>query len=159
MRSHHHPLRTSTRWFPPHAPCSVAVTMSRRRVTDLHPAIDAALEAHPAGPAWLEQLSDPVMHKIPGEFFVDLIRMGMVEGIIRAAGRLGPTIVRAAPSWAVSCRRHPRPAGRFRGRRQQGLLADDQPGLVRLPRVRPSTGKRVAADDFEMLKIDRTRPA
>ena len=55
------------------------------------PAIEAAgFEAHPAGPAWLENLSDPVMQKImAGEFFVDLIRMGMVEGIIRAATATG----------------------------------------------------------------------
>src|SRR6478752_3305211 len=42
------------------------------------PTIQAAgFEAHPAGPSWLESLSDPVMQKImAGEFFVDLIRMG-----------------------------------------------------------------------------------
>ena len=59
------------------------------------PAIEAAdFEAHPAGPAWLEQLSDPVMQKImAGEFFVDLIRMGMVEGVIRAAKATGADVI------------------------------------------------------------------
>lgn len=55
------------------------------------PAIEAAgFEAHPAGPVWLERMSDPVMQKIlAGEFFIDLIRMGMVEGVIRAVTSTG----------------------------------------------------------------------
>ena len=55
------------------------------------PAIETAgFEAHPAGPAWIENLADPVMQQIlAGEFFVDLIRMGMAEGIIRAAKATG----------------------------------------------------------------------
>src|SRR5688572_32258255 len=61
------------------------------------PAIEGAgFAAHPAGPAWLENLGDPVMQKIlAGEFFVDLVRMGMVEGVVRAAaGREADAIVR-----------------------------------------------------------------
>src|SRR6266511_1903697 len=55
------------------------------------PAIEAAgFEAYPAGPAWLEHLSDTVMKKIlAGQFCVDLIGMGMVEGVIRAAKATG----------------------------------------------------------------------
>src|SRR6478672_3304904 len=58
------------------------------------PAIEAAgFEAHPAGPAWVANLSDPVMQQIlAGEFFVDLIRMGMVEGVIRAARTTGADV-------------------------------------------------------------------
>ncbi len=65
------------------------------------PAIEAAgFEAHPAGPAWLENLGDPVMQKIiAGEFFVDLARMGMVEGVVRAA-----TATRADASSAAARR-------------------------------------------------------
>ena len=71
------------------------------------PAIKTAgFAAHSAGPAWLEHLSDPVMQKImAGEFFVDLIRMGMVEGVIRAAKATAPMLSSAAAAnWAVSWR-------------------------------------------------------
>ena len=40
----------------------------------------------PAGPSWLENMADPVMQEIlRKEFFTELVRMGMVEGIVRAA--------------------------------------------------------------------------
>ncbi len=125
------------------------------------PSIEAAgFEAHPAGPEWLERLSDPVMQKImAGEFLVDLIRMGMVEGIIQAAkvtqadaivrgsgelaglvaaAILGLPVVSAAPG-----------AAKF----YEPMI---RPGVARAAAEHGLDGERVAAPDFEMLRIDRT---
>jgi UDP:flavonoid glycosyltransferase YjiC (YdhE family) len=128
------------------------------------PAIEAAgFEAHPAGPAWLERLSDPVMQKImAGEFFVDLIRMGMVEGIIRAAKATGAdAIVRGSGELG----------GLVAGAILELPLASAAPAAAKFyePMIRPSVaraaaehgldGERVADVDFEMLRIDRTPPS
>ena len=128
------------------------------------PAIEAAgFEAHPAGPAWLEQLSDPVMQKImAGEFFVDLIRMGMVEGIIRAAKATGAdAIVRGSGELG----------GLVAGAILQLPVASAAPAAAKFyePMIRPGVaraaaehgldGDRVTDVDFEMLRIDRTPPS
>src|SRR6266508_6845359 len=127
------------------------------------PAIEAAgFEAYPAGPAWLENLSDPVMQKIlAGEFFVDLIRMGMVEGVIRA--------VKATSSEAIV----------HGGAELCGLIAGAildlpvataatggtkmfwpfmRPGIMRAAAEHGLDGERVTGEDFELLRIDRTPP-
>lgn len=128
------------------------------------PAIEAAgFEAHPAGPAWLERLSDPVMQKImAGEFFVDLIRMGMVEGIIRAAKATGAdAIVRGSGELG----------GLVAGAILELPVASAAPAAAKFyePMIRPSVaraaaehgldGERVTDVDFEMLRIDRTPPS
>jgi UDP:flavonoid glycosyltransferase YjiC (YdhE family) len=128
------------------------------------PAIEAAgFEAHPAGPSWLENLTDPVMQKIlAGEFFVDLIRMGMVEGVVRAArttgaeaivhggaelgGRVAGAILELPVASAAAA------AGKF-------YWPMMRPGIARAAAEHGLDGDRVAADDFEVLRIDRTPPS
>lgn len=125
------------------------------------PTIEAAgFEAHPAGPAWLERLSDPVMQKImAAEFFVDLIRMGMVEGIIRAAKTTGAdAIVRGSAELG----------GLVAGAILELPVASALPAAAKFyePMIRPGVaraaaehgldGERVTDPDFEMLRVDRT---
>ena len=128
------------------------------------PAIETAgFEAHPAGPAWIENLSDPVMQKImAGEFFVDLIRMGMVEGIIRAAKATGAdAIVRGSGELG----------GLVAGAILDLPVASAAPAAAKFyePMIRPAVaraaaehgldGERVTAVEFEVLRIDRTPPS
>jgi UDP:flavonoid glycosyltransferase YjiC (YdhE family) len=128
------------------------------------PAIEAAgFAAHPAGPSWLENLGDPTMQKIlAGEFFVDLIRMGMVEGVMRAAnatkadaivhggaelgGRVAGAILDLPVASAAAA------AGKF-------YWPMMRPGIARAAAEHGLDGDRVAADDFEVLRIDRTPPS
>ena len=123
----------------------------------------AGFEAHPAGPAWLERLSDPVMQKImAGEFFVDLIRMGMVEGIIRAAkatgadaivhgsGELGGLIAGAILDLPVTS------AAPAAAKFYEPMI---RPGVARAAAEHGLDGERVTDVDFEMLRIDRTPPS
>ena len=128
------------------------------------PAIEAAgFEAHPAGPSWLENLSDPVMQQImAGEFFVDLIRMGMVEGVIRAAKATGADVI-------------VRGSGELGGLVAGAILdlpvASAAPAAAKFyePMIRPAVaraaaehgldGERVTAVDYEVLRIDRTPPS
>jgi UDP:flavonoid glycosyltransferase YjiC (YdhE family) len=128
------------------------------------PAIEAAgFEAHPAGPAWLERLSDPVMQKIlAGEFFVDLIRMGMVEGIMRAAkatgadaivrgsGELGGLVAGAILDLPVAS------ASPAAAKFYEPMI---RPGVARAAAEHGLDGERVTDVDFEMLRIDRTPPS
>ena len=128
------------------------------------PVIEAAgFEAHPAGPAWLERLSDPVMQKImAGEFFVDLIRMGMVEGIIRAAkatradaivrgsGELGGLVAGAILELPVAS------AAPAAAKFYEPMI---RPGVARAAAEHGLDGERVTAPDFEILRIDRTPPS
>jgi UDP:flavonoid glycosyltransferase YjiC (YdhE family) len=127
-------------------------------------AIEAAgFAAHPAGPSWLENLGDPTMQKIlAGEFFVDLIRMGMVEGVVRAAkataadvivhggaelgGRVAGAILEVPVVSAAAA------AGKF-------YWPMMRPGVARAASEHGLDGDRVAADDFEVLRIDRTPPS
>jgi len=125
------------------------------------PAIEAAdFEAIPAGPAWLESLGDPIMQKIlAGEFFVDLIRMGMVEGVIRAArasradaivrgsGELGGLVAGAILDLPVAS------AGPGGAKFFEAMI---RPGVARAAAEHGLDGERVAAADFEILRIDRT---
>ncbi len=127
-------------------------------------AIEAAgFEAHPAGPAWLERLSDPVMQKImAGEFFVDLIRMGMVEGIIRAAkatgadaivhgsGELGGLVAGAILEMPVAS------AAPAAAKFYEPMI---RPGVARAAAEHGLDGERVTAPDYEILRIDRTPPS
>ena len=128
------------------------------------PAIEAAgFEAHPAGPAWLEQLSDPVMQKIlAGEFFVDLIRMGMVEGVIRAARATGAdAIVRGGAELGglVAGAIIDLPVASAAAAANKVYWPMMRPGIVRAAAEHGLDGERVAADDFEVLRIDRTPPS
>ena len=128
------------------------------------PAIEAAgFEAHPAGPSWRENLSDPVMQQImAGEFFVDLIRMGMVEGVIRAARATGADVI-------------VRGSGELGGLVAGAILdlpvASAAPAAAKFyePMIRPAVaraaaehgldGDRVTAVGYEVLHIDRTPPS
>jgi UDP:flavonoid glycosyltransferase YjiC (YdhE family) len=128
------------------------------------PAIEAAgFEAHPAGPAWVEQLSDPVMQKIlAGEFFVDMIRMGMVEGVIRAvkatgadaivrgSGELGGLVAGAILGLPVAA------ASPAAAKFYESMI---RPGVARAAAEHGLDGERVTAVDFEVLRIDRTPPS
>jgi UDP:flavonoid glycosyltransferase YjiC (YdhE family) len=123
----------------------------------------AGFAAHPAGPAWLERLSDPVMQKIlAGEFFVDLIRMGMVEGIMRAAkatgadaivrgsGELGGLVAGAILDLPVAS------AAPAAAKFYEPMI---RPGVARAAAEHGLDGERVTDVDFEMLRIDRTPPS
>jgi UDP:flavonoid glycosyltransferase YjiC (YdhE family) len=128
------------------------------------PAIEAAgFEAHPAGPPWLESLSDPVMQKImAGEFFVDLIRMGMVEGVVRAAkatradaivrgsGELGGLVAGAILGLPVTS------AAPAAAKFYEAMI---RPGVARAAAEHGLDGEQVTAVDFEVLRIDRTPPS
>ncbi len=128
------------------------------------PTIEAAgFEARPAGPAWLENLSDPVMQKImAGEFFVDLIRMGMVEGVVRAAkatgvdaivrgsGELGGLVAGAILELPVAS------AAPAAAKFYEPMI---RPGVARAAAEHGLDGERVTAPDFEILRIDRTPPS
>jgi UDP:flavonoid glycosyltransferase YjiC (YdhE family) len=128
------------------------------------PAIEAAgFEAHPAGPAWLENLNDPVMQQImAGEFFVDLIRMGMVEGVIRAAKATGAdAIVRGSAELgglvAGAILDLPSaPAAPAANKIYESMI---QPTLARAASEHGLDGERVTAVEFEILRIDRTPPS
>ncbi len=127
-------------------------------------AIEAAgFEAHPAGPAWLERLSDPVMQKIlAGEFFVDLIRMGMVEGIIRAAkatgadaivrgsGELGGLVAGAILDLPVAS------AAPAAAKFYEPMI---RPGVARAAAEHGLDGEHVSDPAFEILRIDRVPPS
>jgi len=128
------------------------------------PAIEAAgFEAHPAGPVWLENLGDPVMQKIiAGDFFVDLARMGMVEGVVRAATATGTdAIVRGGAEVGGLI------AGAILGLPVASVAAAAnkvywpmiRPGVARAAAEHGLDGERVTSDDFEVLKIDRTPPS
>ena len=128
------------------------------------PSIEAAgFEAHPAGPSWVENLGDPVMQTImAGEFFVDLIRMGMVEGTIRAAKATGADVI-------------VRGSGELGGLVAGAILglpvASASPAAAKFyePMIRPAVaraaaehgldGEQVTAVDYEVLRIDRTPPS
>jgi UDP:flavonoid glycosyltransferase YjiC (YdhE family) len=128
------------------------------------PTIEAAgFEAHPAGPSWLESLSDPVMQKImAGEFFVDLIRMGMVEGVVRAAtatgadaivrgsGELGGLVAGAILGLPVAS------AAPAAAKFYEAMI---RPGVARAAAEHGLDGEGLTAVDFEILKIDRTPPS
>jgi UDP:flavonoid glycosyltransferase YjiC (YdhE family) len=128
------------------------------------PAIEAAgFEAHPAGPPWLESLSDRVMQKImAGEFFVDLIRMGMVEGVVRAAkatradaivrgsGELGGLVAGAILGLPVTS------AAPAAAKFYEAMI---RPGVARAAAEHGLDGEQVTAVDFEVLRIDRTPPS
>jgi UDP:flavonoid glycosyltransferase YjiC (YdhE family) len=127
-------------------------------------AIEAAgFEAHPAGPAWIENFSDPVMQKIlAGEFFVDMIRMGMVEGVIRAvkatgadaivrgSGELGGLVAGAILGLPVAA------ASPAAAKFYESMI---RPGVARAAAEHGLDGERVTAVDFEVLRIDRTPPS
>lgn len=125
------------------------------------PAIEAAgFEAYPAGPAWLEELSDPVMQKIlAGEFFVDLVRMGMVEGVIRAAKATGAdAIVRegAELGGLVAGAMLDLPVASAAAAANKIYWPMLRPGVARAAAEHGLDGELITADDFEMLRIDRT---
>jgi UDP:flavonoid glycosyltransferase YjiC (YdhE family) len=128
------------------------------------PAIETAgFEAHPAGPAWIENLTDPVTQQImAGEFFVDLIRMGMVEGIIRAAkateadvivrgsGELGGLVAGAILDLPVAS------ASPAAAKFYEPMI---RPAVARAAAEHGLDGDVVTAPEFEILRIDRTPPS
>ena len=128
------------------------------------PAIEAAgFAAHPAGPAWLENLGDPVMQKIlAGEFFVDLARMGMVEGVVRAATATGAdAILRggAEVGGLVAGAILGLPVASVAAAANKVYWPMIRPGVARAAAEHGLDGEQVTSDDFEVLKIDRTPPS
>ena len=123
----------------------------------------AGFEAHPAGPAWRENLSDPVMQQIlAGEFFVDLVRMGMVEGVMRAAkatgadvivresGELGGLVAGAILGLPVAS------ASPAAAKFYEAMI---RPDVARAAAEHGLDGDRVTAVGYEVLHIDRTPPS
>jgi UDP:flavonoid glycosyltransferase YjiC (YdhE family) len=123
----------------------------------------AGFAAHPAGPSWLENLGDPTMQKIlAGEFFVDLIRMGMVEGVVRAAkatradvivrgsGELGGLVAGAILDLPVVT------AAPAAAKFYESMI---RPGVARAAAEHGLDGERVTEVDFDVLRIDRTPPS
>jgi UDP:flavonoid glycosyltransferase YjiC (YdhE family) len=127
-------------------------------------AIEAAgFEAHPAGPAWLENLGDPVMQKIlASEFFVDLARMGMVEGVVRAATATGAdAIIRggAEVGGLVAGAILELPVASVAAAANKIYWPMIRPGVARAAAEHGLDGEHVTSDDFEILRIDRTPPS
>jgi UDP:flavonoid glycosyltransferase YjiC (YdhE family) len=125
------------------------------------PAVEAAgFEAYAAGPAWLEHLGDPVMEKIlAGEFFVELIRMGMVEGVIRAVNATkADAIVRGAAELGglVAGAILDVPVASVAGTANKAYWPMMRPGISRAAAEHGLDGERVIADDFQVLRINRT---
>jgi len=125
------------------------------------PAIEAAgFEAYPAGPAWLERLSDPVMQRIlAGEFFVDLIRMGMVGGVIRAANSTDADAIvhgGAELGGLVAGAILDLPVASVTAAANKAYWPMMRPGVSRAAAEHGLDGERVTADDFHMLMINRT---
>jgi UDP:flavonoid glycosyltransferase YjiC (YdhE family) len=120
----------------------------------------AGFEFHPAGPAWLEQLDDPLMQKIlAGEFFVDMTRLGMVEGVVQAAEATQPdAIVRGEAEigalMAAAIVDLPLAANAAAGSKMYWPLMHDW--IVRAAAEHGLDGERLVADDFHVLRIDRT---
>jgi UDP:flavonoid glycosyltransferase YjiC (YdhE family) len=128
------------------------------------PAIEAAgFEAHPAGPAWIENLNDPVMQQImAGEFFVDLIRMGMVEGVMRAAKATGADAIvhgSAELGGLVAGAILDLPTATAAPAANKIYESMIQPALARAAAEHGLDGERVTAVEFEALRIDRTPPS
>lgn len=127
------------------------------------PTFAPAVEAHPAGPVWLEQLSDPVIQKIlAGEFFVDLIRMGMVEGVIRAAKTTGAdAIVRGGAELGglVAGAILDLPVATAAAAANKVYEPMIRPAVARAAAEHGLDGERVAAAAFDVLRIDRTPPS
>jgi UDP:flavonoid glycosyltransferase YjiC (YdhE family) len=124
------------------------------------PAIEAAgFEAFPAGPAWLEHLSDPVMQKIlAGEFFVDLIRMGMVEGVIQAANAFDADAIvhgGAELGGLVAGAILDLPAASVGAAANKAYGPMMRPGISRAAAEHGLDGERVTAADFHVLTINR----
>ena len=103
------------------------------------------------------------MQKImAGEFFVDLLRMGMVEGVIRAAkasgadaivrgsGELGGLLAGAILDLPVAS------AAPAAAKFYEPMI---RPGVARAAAEHGFDGERVTAVDYEMLRIDRTPPS
>jgi UDP:flavonoid glycosyltransferase YjiC (YdhE family) len=153
---HFHPLVPTARALQ-HRGHAVAFAAS----PSFAPAIEAAgFEAHPAGPAWIENLNDPVMQQImAGEFFVDLVRMGMVEGVIRAAKATGAdAIVRGSAELGglVAGAILDVPTATAAPAANKIYESMIQPALARAAAEHGLDGERVTAVEFEMLRIDRT---
>ena len=99
---------------------------------------------------------------LAGEFFVDLIRMGMVEGVIRAAkatgadaivrgsGELGGLVAGAILDLPVAS------ASPAAAKFYEPMI---RPGVARAAAEHGLDGERVTAVDYEVLRIDRTPPS
>jgi UDP:flavonoid glycosyltransferase YjiC (YdhE family) len=152
--------------FNPTVPLARALTARGHQITyACSPAWTEKVEAAgfrnvPAGPAWVENLADPVMREIVGkELFVELARMGMVEDVVRAARSIDADLIA------------------YEGAEIGGLIAT---GILQLPAVMvsPAAGKMwrsmirtavaraagehgldgqaMAADGYELVYVDRT---
>jgi UDP:flavonoid glycosyltransferase YjiC (YdhE family) len=117
----------------------------------------------PAGPSWLENMGDPVMQEIlRKEFFTELVRMGMVDGIVRAAHSvraeliIGEAAETGAPVAAaildLPYARHAPAAAKI----WWPMMRD---GLARAAAEHGLDGQRLIADDYPIVDIDRTPPS
>ena len=103
------------------------------------------------------------MQKIlAGEFFVDLARMGMVEGVVRTATATGAdAIVRggAEVGGLLAGAILDLPVASIAAAANKIYWPMIRPGIARAAAEHGLDGERVTADDFEVLKIDRTPPS
>jgi UDP:flavonoid glycosyltransferase YjiC (YdhE family) len=129
------------------------------------PAFTASVEAAgfdniPTGPSWLENLGDPVMAKIvQGELVVELTRMGMVEGVVRAAGAFRPdAIVRggAEIGGLIASAILDIPMASHVAAADKRYLDWIRPSVSRAADAHGLDGERVSGRDFAVLQIDRT---
>ncbi len=128
------------------------------------PAIETAgFSNRASGPSWLENMADPVMQEILGkEFFVELLRMGMVEDVVSAARAAGAALIvgeggeMAAPVAAALLDlpyvRHAPAAAKI----WWPMIRD---GVARAAQEHGVEGQRLIADDYPLVDIDRTPPS
>jgi UDP:flavonoid glycosyltransferase YjiC (YdhE family) len=155
--------------FNPMVPTALAFEARGHQVTfaaseAFTPIIEAAgFRNLPTGPSWLENMADPVMREIlTKEFFIELTRMGMVEGVVRAAGvthadaivgggaELGSRI-------AAALLDIPHISHAAGGAKIWWPMIRE--GVARAASEHGLDGKRVASDDFSAVDIDRTPPS
>ena len=120
----------------------------------------AGFDNIPSGPSWLENLADPVMAQIvQGDLFVELTRMGMVEGVVRAARDVQPdAIVRggAEIGGLIASAILDIPVAAHLAAADKRYLEWIRPAVARAAVEHGLDGELVSAQDFSVLEIDRT---
>jgi UDP:flavonoid glycosyltransferase YjiC (YdhE family) len=114
----------------------------------------------PTGPSWLENLADPVMQQIVrGELFIELTRMGMVEGVVRAARECeAEVIVRggAEIGGLLAAAIEGLPVASHGAAANKGYWERMRPGVARAAAEHGLDGGDVTGERYHVLDVDRT---
>lgn len=128
------------------------------------PMIEAAgFRNLPTGPVWLENMGDPVMQEIGRkELFIELTRMGMVEGVVRAAGVMQADAIvgggaELGSRFGAAVLDIPHIAHAAGGAKIWWPMIRER--VARAASEHGLDGQRLASDDFPAVDIDRTPPS